>query len=218
MKFEIATRCIASIAGQDRIFARVLDDIAIVAIADGAGGRAGGGEAAQMVIDEAAKIAPNVRNPRDSKFWAHWLHEVDVLIRDDAQAGETTAVIAAVGEDFVAGASVGDSSAWLIGADKWVDLSENQTRKPFLGFGGASPMPFSARWSGQTLLLATDGITKYADWNRLAQIARGDRIETAADELIAAVRLPSGTFSDDVSCLLCRARNKIQREKHLRFL
>ncbi|MBW3637452.1 MAG: protein phosphatase 2C domain-containing protein [Armatimonadetes bacterium] len=213
MKFEIATRCIASSAGQDRVFARILDDIAIVAVTDGAGGRAGGGEAAQRVIDEAAEIAPNVRNPRDPKFWARWLHEVDVLIRDDAQAGETTAIIAAVGEDFVAGASVGDSSAWLIGAEDWFDLTGNQTRKPFLGFGGASPMPFLARWSGQTLLLATDGLTKYADWQHLAQIARGAEIETAADELIAAVRLPSRAFPDDVSCILCRAGCEIQPRK-----
>lgn len=217
MSFEIATRCIAASAGQDRIFARVFGDLAIVALADGAGGRAGGGEAAQIAVDEAAKAAPSVRKAREARFWARWLREVDALIRDDAQAGETTAIIAAIGADFVAGASVGDSSVWLIGAENWLDLSENQTRKPFLGLGGASPLPFSARLKGQTLLLASDGLTKYADWERLAQIARGAEIETAADELIAAVRTTSGAFADDVSCILCRAHREVERKKRCGF-
>lgn len=218
MKFEIATRCIAASAGQDRIFARVFDDFAIVAVADGAGGRVGGAEAAQIVVDEAAKVAPGVRDARDSRFWAHWLHEVDEIIRDDVQAGETTATIAAIGADFVAGASVGDSSAWLVGAGHWSDLTENQTRKPFLGLGGASPLAFSTRLSNQTLLLATDGLTKYADWERLVQIACGAEIETAADELIAAVRYASGAFPDDVSCVLCRVQSEIQPKKPFGFL
>lgn len=201
---KIAQRCIASGSGQDRIFVRAFDDVAIVAVADGVGGRAGGAEAAQIVVEEAAKIAQSVRNPRDADFWADWLTEIDLWLDSDAEAGETTAVIAAIGADFVAGAGVGDSSVWLIGANDWHDLTENQNRKPFLGLGAASPVPFSARCNGQTLLLATDGLTKYADWERLVQVARGREIEAAADELVSAVRLPSGGFFDDVSCILCR--------------
>lgn len=111
LNFEIVTRCVAASAGQDRVWARIFDDVAIVALADGAGGRAGGGEAAQIVVREAAKTAQKVRNPRDADFWVRWLQEVDDLIANDAEAGETTAVVAAIGADFVAGASVGDSSA-----------------------------------------------------------------------------------------------------------
>ena len=201
---QIATRCLVGSTGQDHIFARVFDDVAIVAIADGVGGSAGGAEAAQLVVREAAKVAQNVRDPRDANFWADWLTEMDLLIDADAEAGETTAVIAAIGAGFVAGASVGDSSAWLIGASDWLDLTENQNRKPFLGRGAASPTPFSAPWNGQTVLLASDGLTKYADWERLIPMARGALIQAAADELVAAVRLPSGHFFDDVSCILCR--------------
>ncbi|HEX9995615.1 MAG TPA: protein phosphatase 2C domain-containing protein [Abditibacterium sp.] len=205
MRFEIATRCVAASTGQDRVFARGFQDVAIVALADGAGGRAGGGEAAQIVVQEAAKVAQSVRNPRDAKFWAHWLREIDILIRDDERAGETTAVIAAIGADFVVGASVGDSSIWLVDEKTSLDLSERQTRKPFLGIGGASPMAFSARLCGQTVLLGSDGLFKYAVTEVIAKITRGTAIEKSADELIECVRYPSGALPDDFSCVLCRA-------------
>lgn len=203
MKCHIATRCIAASAGQDRVWARVFDDLAIVAIADGAGGRAGGGEAAEIVVREAARTAQDVR---DAKTWARWLSGVDSLIRDAEMAGETTAIIAAIGANYVSGASVGDSSVWLVGARSWHDLSENQVRKPPLGVGG-SPVAFSARLDDETLLFASDGLTKYADWDIIANIARGKNIETAADELIESVRYPSGALADDVSCVLCRVES-----------
>lgn len=207
MKCQIALRCVAASAGQDRVWARVFDDFVIVAIADGAGGRAGGGEAAEIVVREAAKTAQNVRDPRDAKSWARWLSHVDLLIRNAETAGETTAIIAAIGAGYVAGASVGDSAVWLVGSQSWRDLSENQIRKPPLGVGG-SPVAFSARLDGATLLFASDGLTKYSDWNIISGIARGEDMEIAADELIESVRYPSGAFADDVSCILCRIESE----------
>lgn len=83
--------------------------------------------------------------------------------------------------------------------------------------GIASPRPFSALLRGQTLLLATDGLTKYADSTGLVEITRGAIIEKAADDLLAAVRLPSGAYSDDVSCILCRtSAQEVERETRKR--
>ncbi|HEX8464537.1 MAG TPA: protein phosphatase 2C domain-containing protein [Abditibacterium sp.] len=211
MKFEVAQRCLVGSAGQDRIFARVFDDVAMLALADGAGGRAGGAEAAQIVVNEAAKVAQAVQNPRDANLWASWLSEVDERIENEPHAGETTAIIAAFGPDFVAGASVGDSSAWLISGDSWIDLTARQIAKPFLG-QGATAVPFSARVNGQTLLLASDGLTKYADAETLISIARGENLERAANALIEAVRYASGALPDDVSCILCRAEEEKRSE------
>ncbi|RYG62015.1 hypothetical protein EON80_23490 [bacterium] len=204
MKLDIATRCVAASTGQDRIFVRVFDDVAIVALADGAGGKAGGDLAAQILVNEAAKMAQGVANPRDEIYWVRWLEQMDVVISEDRWAGETTAIVAAIGADFVVGASAGDSEAWLVGDDCWSELTGNQVRRPFLGSGGATPRAFSKKLTTETVLLASDGLIKYADAERVAQTARIPILEEAAAGLIELVRLPAGSFIDDVSCVLCR--------------
>lgn len=85
------------------------------------------------------------------------------------------------------------------------DLTRAQERKPLLGSGcawpvGFGPVPFprSAR-----LLLASDGLVKYASPERLCETARAPSAERAARSLIECVRLPSGAPPDDVSVILC---------------
>jgi serine/threonine protein phosphatase PrpC len=212
MSFEIATRCIAASAGQDRVFVRIFDDVAIVALADGAGGRAGGDVAAQTLVAEVAKLAQNISDPQDEDAWVSWLKEIDTLVLDNEWAGETTAIVAAVGSGYVTGASVGDSSAWLVEHDKALDLTGSQVRRPFLGSGLAQPRSFSVESRDSVLLLASDGLTKYADAARLQNIVRDNALEVAADRLIEAVRLPSGSYFDDVSCILCRVQGDEQRQ------
>ena len=52
---------------------------------------------------------------------------------------------------------------WIT-AEGHFDLTEAQKRKPYLGSGMASPVPFELKLTQQgTLLLATDGLFKYAD-------------------------------------------------------
>lgn len=204
MKIDIATRRIAASAGQDRIFTRVFDDVAIVALADGAGGSAGGDVAAQALVSEISKTAQDVPDPHDEKFWVSWLKKMDELIHDHPLAGETTAVVAAVAPGRITGASVGDSSAWLIGPNHDLDVTAEQVRRPFLGSGSARARSFSVETKGEVLLLASDGLTKYADASRLHEIIRSHELEAAVEQLVEAVRLPSGSFFDDVSCILCR--------------
>jgi hypothetical protein len=50
-----------------------------------------------------------------------------------------------------------------------------------------------------TLVIATDGLWKYTSLESIEQ-----RVRHGGEELAALVRLPSGTFQDDVAVLTCR--------------
>ncbi|MEO7736439.1 MAG: hypothetical protein ABIY55_36105 [Kofleriaceae bacterium] len=118
--------------------------------------------------------------------------------------GQTTAVVVAVEPGGIAGCSVGDSGAWRIGSDI-VDLTEGQTRKPLVG-AGCHPFAFHASAiGGDTLLVASDGLLRYAKPQDVARIARGPDIAAAVRALVELVRLRSGSLQDDVSIVLCRA-------------
>ena len=110
-------------------------------------------------------------------------------------------MIAAVHEDTIVGASAGDCGAWLI-HDVVEDLTERQVRKPLLGTRAAQPVPFRARLGAGTLLLASDGLLKYARRNDIADVARLEDLEAAAEELMRLPQLRSGDVPDDVSVVL----------------
>ena len=117
-------------------------------------------------------------------------------------------MIAQVSDDGrkIAGASVGDSEAWFITSNGLFDLTETQRKKPFLGSGGAAAVPFALTVPavGGTLLVASDGLFKYASPERILEATRMPIIEDAASELVNAARLRSGSFSDDIAVLLCQ--------------
>ncbi len=179
----------------------------VLVVADGVGGRAGGGKAASLLLELAGDVAPQVTR-LDAPAWARFLTEADLIVHDDADGGETTAVIAQVSDDGrrIVGASVGDSEAWFVTPEGLFDLTEAQRKKPFLGSGSAHAVPFTlpVSPSGGTLLIATDGLFKYASQERILDAVRLPDAEAAADELLNAARLRSGSFSDDIAVLLCR--------------
>jgi PPM family protein phosphatase len=180
----------------------------VLVVADGAGGRAGGAAAAEAVVAHVRAVVvsmPPWQLP-DPHAWVGLLSEIDERLVDDPDAGETTAVVAAITAAGIAGASVGDSGAWIVTRDGYDDLTAGQRAKPFLGNGMALPMPFSARrWEG-TLLVASDGLFKYADGDSICAVARGEDLAAAAERLVDLVRLPSGSLPDDVAVLLARRR------------
>ena len=172
----------------------------VLVVTDGAGGISGATEAAMMAIQLAQG---GVEKLRDSATCAALLQAMDRSIADDSKAGETTCALAVVTGDQIFGASVGDSGIWIIGPNKVTNLTE--TRKPFIGSGGAFPAPFEQRRiAGDTLLLATDGLLKYTSAERIAAICRENDPEQAAGRLIEAVRYPSGTLPDDVTVILAK--------------
>jgi PPM family protein phosphatase len=176
----------------------------VIVVADGAGGRAGGARAADSVIQGVRQATATFPRLDDPRAWCRLLSEMDQALLEDPEAGETTTVVVALSPAGIVGASVGDSGAWLVTPQGSADLTENQRQKPFLGTGAAIPVPFKARRLDGTLLLASDGLFKYADWERIAEIARETDIQQAAGHLVDLVRLRSGSLPDDVSVILCR--------------
>lgn len=183
--------------GQDRAAVVRIADGLVIALADGAGGTGNGEVAAQAVIDAVTRGATAGRD------WWELLEELD---RDGARLGhgQTTAVILSVTQRAIAGASVGDSGAWVVRGAQIEDLTEGQTRKPLVGAGCCPFAVHAAALGGGTLLVASDGLLRYAKPADIARLAAGPDLEAAARGLVDLVRLRSGALPDDVSVVLCR--------------
>jgi PPM family protein phosphatase len=191
--------CGARGSGQDRAEVFELNDDLVVALADGAGGTGNGAIAAQAIIDAVGARASAAHD------WCAVLEELD---RDAHRLGngESTAVIVSIRGGVLSGASVGDSGAWFIQGATVIELTDGQHRKPLVG-GGCSPMRIAATpFAGGTLLVASDGLLRYAKRPDIVRIASGADLHVAARSLVDLVRLPNGTLQDDVSIVLCRAR------------
>ncbi len=122
-----------------------------------------------------------------------------------AYGGQTTAVIVEVTPTTIRGASVGDSQAWIVREDSFVDLTESQHAKPLIGSGRATPtvLTNTAPLDG-TLVIATDGVFKYAKVEQLCDAALDSNIHTIPAALIDLARLPNGKLQDDAAVILCR--------------
>lgn len=133
--------------------------------------------------------------------WAEVLRQIDCRI----SAGESTAVVVDVRPYGIAGASVGDSEAWIINEGKLVELTVNQNRKPLPGSGAASPVSFTCSPLEGVLLVATDGFWSYVKRDQVpAAIAKSDFFAVPR-HCIEMVRLPSGELWDDIAIVAARA-------------
>jgi serine/threonine protein phosphatase PrpC len=179
---------------QDRVAALEYEQGLVAVVADGAGGMGGGGEAAQQVIEAVARAGWR----RSSLEWADLLQRLD----GEINPGQTTAVVVAVGDEGLFGASVGDSEAWWFGAAGSRALTERQQRKPLLGAGEAVPIPFDLAEAGPgTLVAASDGLWKYLHRIALEPLLRLPPAE-AARRLVESVRYPGGSLPDDVAVVV----------------
>jgi len=181
-------------AGQDVAAVGGLDGALVMVVADGAGGSAGGTEAAVAVLDAASgsRLAGETN-------WTEVLRAVDESLAD---RGQTTAVIVQILGDKISGASVGDSAAWLFTPATSVELTERQRRKPLVGSGHCTPVPFTANFAaGSVLVLGSDGLFKYAKRQAIEQLARSG---APASAFVDLVRLPTGGLQDDVAVVVCR--------------
>jgi serine/threonine protein phosphatase PrpC len=184
------------------VFARAEE--AVVVVADGAGGRPGAAYTAEAAVHMVGEFVAGRPLRWDPLAWCNLLRRIDEALAHDPAAGETTAVIAALSADGILGASVGDSGAWLVTAEGVLDLTAHQRRKPFVGTGMAVPVPFAGPWTTGTLLVASDGLFKYADRALIGAAAGAEDLERAARQLADLARLPSGKLQDDVTVVLCR--------------
>lgn len=181
----------------------------VIVVADGVGGRAGGERAAQLATEYVC-AAISTLDTRNARAWHRLAVALDRHLADDTEAGETTLVIAAVTKEpgrkgRVTGVSVGDSEAWWITADGHFDLTGGQQQKPFLGIGMVNPVPFSLPLPAVgTLLVATDGLFKYAPSERIEDVALLPELNEGARRLADLPRLNSGRLPDDIAIALCR--------------
>lgn len=195
--------------GQDRAAIFSYGNAVVAVIADGAGGMSGGDAAADSVVTAVERaLLERDFDPYSKWAWCALLSNLDRRIA----IGQTTAVVCVVDDERVIGASVGDSGAWLVhpsGASH-LDLTKDQKLRPLLGSGQAEPVPFESRAGGGTLLLATDGLMKYAPPSAICRIAAGRDLRAANDMLVRLVRLRSGALADDVGLVLCRRKSRVQ--------
>jgi serine/threonine protein phosphatase PrpC len=184
-------------SNQDRACVVPLDDGILIALADGAGGTGNGALAAQAVVDAA-------RRPNIAEYLASTVESLDEELAQIG--GQSTAVFIAVTGGRIHGASVGDSGVWLVGRNGGArELTALQERKPLLG-SGALPFAFTTTWSKEaTLLVASDGLLRYAAWEKIVRVINeAVTLADAAKGLVDLVRLPDGSLQDDVSIVLAR--------------
>jgi len=193
---EVAIRIEAGSAGQDRAAAFPFAGGHLLVVADGAGGIAGGAEAAQEVVDALRALDPTREHD-----WVQVLMKLDAHLSATAGMGETTAVVAFLTDEQIVGASVGDSGGWML-TGIWLNLLEDQRRKPLLGTGAAVPIAFGPFPIGERVLLGSDGLFKYVDAERIGRLASDSSLESAVSELVHAARLPSGGLQDDIAVVI----------------
>lgn len=174
----------------------------ILVVADGAGGRSGGAEAAEFVVKAVKARIHSVE--LNAQALCHLLTEVDREMATSGKFGETTCVVASLSNDGITGASVGDSGALVFSKSGVQNLTANQVRKPFVGTGGAMPVAFNSSLLEGTLLVASDGLLKYTSQEKIAEMIASVDFDGIAEELVALVRYQSGALPDDVSILLAR--------------
>jgi PPM family protein phosphatase len=178
----------------------------LCAVADCQGGQPRGGPAArqacQVCLEAASRSPPDqLRRP---DVWAGILGEVDRAVAADPRAGLTTLIGLYMTGAEVVGGSNGDSAAVLACAGRpTVTLTERQVKNPPVGSGMAMATGFHAVLARPwTLLVMTDGVWKYAGWEKVRSCAEAGRGPAILDSLRGAVRLRSGTYPDDFTLVV----------------
>jgi serine/threonine protein phosphatase PrpC len=179
----------------------------LAALADGQGGRSGGRRAAQLACETAIREALELPTERrgDARSWAEVLGRADAAVAADRDAGFATLVGLYVEENRVVGASCGDSAALAVGPGGLMRvLTAHQFKNPPVGSGEADFAPFELELTPPwRVLLMSDGVWKYATWERVCDRAARLSGEELIAELQDAARLKvTGEFQDDFTVLL----------------
>jgi len=197
--------CAQTVGSDDRVAVYQKSDILIAVVADGAGGMSGASEAADYFLKLVQKKILTAANYINDRYCCQMLLEVDSLLYKHPIAGETTGIIAVINNNCIVGASVGDSEAYLISNKSW-QLTEHQYRKPLLGSGAAIPIAFGPINLDGTLILGSDGLFKYADFGEISHIIKSSQPKEGILRLFDLLRLPSGSFMDDVAVIIAKPK------------
>ncbi|MFK7987244.1 MAG: SpoIIE family protein phosphatase [Sandaracinaceae bacterium] len=194
--------------GHDRaaVFRNEIDspDHLLIVVADGAGSQRGATAAVDLLIDGVRERFERRSRPLGPVGLRRELERLDALLRDEADGGQSTAVLIEVVGDAFWGASVGDSGAWLVLGDEHLDLTRGQDRKWRLGTGFATPRAFGPMPLLGTLMVGTDGLFECAAPDHLSGQISAAPLEAIARSLVHTVRTPDGGLRDDLALVLLR--------------
>jgi PPM family protein phosphatase len=181
------------------------DNFALCALADGQGGRSGGGMAAQaavlLALDAACAVKPEaLLSPLK---WLDVCNTADKGVAAKPDAGYCALVALVAADEWVVGASSGDSAAVLILDNSAVILTDRQHKNPPLGSGAAKFEAFSAKpGMGWRVLVVSDGVWKYVGWERMIAVGRSAQGNQMAEVLRREVLQSHGSLPDDFSLIV----------------
>jgi hypothetical protein len=181
-------------------------DCWLCVLADGQGGRAGGGRAAQLACRTAMETAH--RNPPDTLaeigVWPTILRVADQAVTADSEAGFTTLIGLCVRSNVLVGASSGDSAVLSVCGGKAEELTARQWKNPPVGSGVAVFMPFAVKLSPSWAVLAvSDGVWKYTGWDRIIKEMSQQRGQVLLDVILDhSRRAGRGQLLDDFTAVL----------------
>ena len=184
---------------QDSASMSVKHDYSLFIVADGAGGIGDGKHASQNAIDfvHSFLTGKEITLNNVKSCIKHVDHQLSLC----DNYGETTLIVLIQTNNQIFGASVGDSSAIMVSKALVHDLTENQIRKPLVGSGEASPVGFGPLNVNGSIIIGTDGLFKYANFQKITEYMNDNR---SASEIADLARLKSGAFSDDIAFILSK--------------
>jgi PPM family protein phosphatase len=194
----------SGVRSQDSVGVYERGDVLVVVVADGGGGMRRGDAASRSVVAVVESAVADARFAlEDARPW------VDLFLATDSclvanRAGETTGAVVVLGRSGFLGFSIGNSEAWVVTRTEVDNLTVGQHTRERFGNGHGTVVTFQRPQLAGVLLVATDGLFKYAAAPVIAGIARSGTVAQAADELLELVRLRSGKMADDVTVVLVR--------------
>ena len=186
-------------ACEDRVAVFTREERTVIAVADGAGGMGSGDAAAESVIREVEAACDDVGSADD---WCAILRQADCRVG----VGQTTAVVVDIRPYGIAGASVGDSQAWLVFDGDITNLTQNQIRKPLLGSGGAIPVSFVHQPLKGRLVVGTDGFFNYVKREQFTAMVSQTEFYSIPHKCVELVQLPSGDLWDDIGIVVAQVQ------------
>jgi hypothetical protein len=137
--------------------------------------------------------------------WARILGSADEAVCSDPWAGFTTLLGFCIAGGHLLGASCGDSAVLVVTAgDQPREVTASQPKYPAVGSGEARFAPFGATLVAPWAVLAcSDGVWKYAGWERLVEALRVERGQQLAGRIQGYARVSGGgEFADDFTIVL----------------
>jgi hypothetical protein len=144
----------------------------------------------------------------DVRSWLDLLRATDASLAAN-QAGEATGIVVVLGRHGFVGFSIGDSEAWVVSLTGVDNLTVGQHTRHRLGSRHGTLVVFERPRLAGVLLVATDGLFKYAAAPVIAGIVRNGSIALAAERLLDLVRLRSGKMADDVAVVLVQPDDRV---------